>query len=77
VEIKQTFEGRDVTKKGKFSMRSVGQVTVDGEACRWIECKSSQKFANFDEIMISKTLTPEKILADVDSTATSELPNQK
>src|SRR5262245_36230337 len=62
VETKQTFEGREVTKTGKFSMRSVGQVTVDGEPCRWIECRSSQKFANFDEIMISKALIPEKHL---------------
>ena len=62
MEIDQTVRGRQSNTKGTLSIRSVGKATVDGEDCRWIECKMVSKSGKFDQVVISKALIPESQL---------------
>ncbi len=55
-------EGNDLKLKGSISVSSVGQVTENGEKCRWIEFKMITDEGGLDRTVISKALIPEKHL---------------
>ena len=62
MEIKQTVRGRENTTNGTLTIKSVGETILGGENCRWIECKMVTRLGRFDQVVISKTLIPEKQL---------------
>ena len=62
MEIKQTVRGRENTTNGTLTIKSVGETILGGESCRWIECKMVTRLGRFDQVVISKTLIPEKQL---------------
>ena len=53
-----TFDAKGKTLTGSLVMSSVGQTTVDGEKCRWLEFKTVLE----GETNIAKVLIPEKHL---------------
>jgi hypothetical protein len=67
MEITQTIKGRVSTIKGTLSISSVGRKLIDDEKCRWIECKMAFKVGEFDQVVISKALIPEKYLGKGES----------
>jgi tetratricopeptide (TPR) repeat protein len=55
-------EGQEIPIGGSLTMSSVGETTVDGEKCRWIEFKTVFKIGGQEQPNISKLLIPEKHL---------------
>lgn len=54
--------GQNSTRKGSLWMASVGQTTVKGEACRWIEIRMDEKTLKFPINKTYKVLVPERHL---------------
>jgi hypothetical protein len=61
-ETTGTFNGQERTFKGSITISSVGEATVDGEKCRWIEFRMMNKRDDQERITIAKCLIPEKDL---------------
>ena len=63
MEIDVTAAGQQMTLKGSLAIAALGETTVDGEKCRWIEMKSIMPIDGVERIAISKILVPEAHLA--------------
>jgi len=61
-ETTGTFNGQERTFKGTVTISSVGEATVDGEKCRWIEIRFMNKRDDQERVSIAKCLIPEKEL---------------
>lgn len=61
-ETTSSFNGQERTFKGSINISSVGEATVDGEKCRWIEFRTMTKQDDQERIVILKFLIPEKHL---------------
>jgi hypothetical protein len=61
-ETTGSFNGQDRTFKGSVTISSVGEATVDGEKCRWIEIRMMNKRDDQERVSIAKCLIPEKDL---------------
>jgi hypothetical protein len=61
-ETTGTFNGQERTFKGSVTISSVGETTVDGEKCRWIEIRLMNKRDDQERVSIAKLLIPEKDL---------------
>ncbi|MBI3862527.1 MAG: tetratricopeptide repeat protein [Planctomycetia bacterium] len=55
-------EGQEIPIAGSLTMSSVGEATVDGEACRWIEFRTVIKIGGQEKPNISKLLIPARHL---------------
>ncbi|MGE5192849.1 MAG: hypothetical protein ACM3U2_10125 [Deltaproteobacteria bacterium] len=61
-ETTGSFNGQERTFKGSLTISSVGETTVDGEKCRWIELRMMTKRDDQERVAIAKCLIPEKHL---------------
>ena len=61
-ETTGSFNGQERTFKGSVTISSVGETTVDGEKCRWIEIRLMDKREDQERVSIAKFLIPEKDL---------------
>jgi hypothetical protein len=61
-ETTGSFNGQERTFKGSVTISSVGETTVDGEKCRWIEIRMMNKPDDQERVAIAKCLIPEKDL---------------
>jgi hypothetical protein len=61
-ETTGSFNGQDRTFNGSVTISSVGEATVDGEKCRWIEIRMMNKRDVQERVSIAKCLIPEKDL---------------
>src|SRR4029077_488600 len=61
-ETTGSFNGQERTFKGSVTISSVGETTVDGEKCRWIEIRMMNKRDDQERVAIAKCLIPEKDL---------------
>jgi hypothetical protein len=61
-ETTGSFNGQERMFKGSLTISSVGETTVDGEKCRWIEFRMMNKRDDQERVTIAKCLIPEKDL---------------
>src|SRR5262245_57722178 len=61
-ETTGSFNGQERTFKGSVTISSVGEATVDGEKCRWIEFRMMNKRDDQERVTVLKCLIPEKDL---------------
>ena len=62
MEVARERGGEQMTIKGSMAMSSVGQTTIEGEKCRWIEVEMRMKRGEDERTFITKLLIPEKHL---------------
>ncbi|MSR57591.1 MAG: hypothetical protein EXS05_07955 [Planctomycetaceae bacterium] len=62
IENKASMNGQEQTIMGSLTVSSVGEATVDGEKCRWIEFRLMIKRENIERVTLAKCLIPEKHL---------------
>jgi hypothetical protein len=62
METTGSFNGQERTFKGSITISSVGETTVDGEKCRWIEFRMMNKRDDQERVTVAKCLFPEKDL---------------
>src|SRR5437773_5437610 len=62
VEVSFSTKGLEVTGRGNATMSSVGQETVKGKKCRWIEIKLALTIMDMEDVQIAKVLVPEEHL---------------
>src|SRR5436305_7352896 len=60
VEVSFARKGMEVTGRGNAS--SVGQETIKGKKCRWIEIKIELTIMDMEDVQIAKVLVPEEHL---------------
>ena len=58
VEVSFSTKGLEVTGRGNATMSSVGQETVKGKKCRWIEIKLALTIMDMEDVQIAKVLVP-------------------
>jgi hypothetical protein len=61
-ETTGSFNGQERMFKGSVTISSVGEATVDGEKCRWIEIRMMNRRDDQERVAIAKCLIPEKEL---------------
>ena len=61
-ETTGSFNGQERMFKGSVTISSVGEATVDGEKCRWIEIRMMNKRDDQERVSIAKCLIAEKDL---------------
>ncbi len=62
LETTGAFNGQERMFKGSLTISSVGDATVDGEKCRWIEFRMMNKRDDQERVAVAKCLIPEKHL---------------
>src|SRR5262245_17680911 len=62
VEVSFSTKGLEVAGRGNATMSSVGQETVKGKKCRWIEIKLALTVMDMEDIQVAKVLVPEEHL---------------